>query len=191
MSDSLYDKSLKFENSSVEKINISYDKLPNITQLGFVILHIMDSMNSESQVDRKVKLPYTIFSENGNTGKVEFNNLIKYQRIIKKYMDNEGYINDVYEKIKFDNLARHKRYIDFIEDKYEDIVSELCIKNQYNPNILTEKLKLIRKEADNIFDKLIDKLLKTIKRDINLQDIFKEDKEWSVKLILVKALVVH
>jgi len=189
MNDTLYDKSLKIENSKIDNLEVTLEQFSDLTLLGRVILSFLNAENLDNKIDRKTKLAYKIFSKDNEIGKVEFNHLIKHKRTIKKYMEYQSYINQAYEIVRLDNIVNYHRYIDMIEDTYWDIVASLCQENNIDPNIDKARIDFVQKNSDEIFDSIFQKLLSYVKKDINIQNTYKENKERAITIILVKAFI--
>ena len=96
-------------------------------------------------------------------------------------MNFEGYVVDVYNEIKNNDIFGHKAYIHFIENKYKNRLYEL--KKKYPSENILELY------SDEIIDYIFNELIILLKNDKLLVDISIEKKEMLLQIILVKAFI--
>jgi hypothetical protein len=164
----------------------SYFNMQNeITQIGEIITKLFDEMkkyNGKHKLieneERIEKLPYTVEE------KINFNSLKRNKDYIFKYMNFEGYINEIYSEKTNEQFLEHLAYIDFIEGLY---ANQKNIKQKDNTD---KSLKeVINLYSDDIFDAILKDLESFIKIDRSLTHIKFEIKNMLLKIILVKAFI--
>lgn len=128
-------------------------------------------------MDEILDLPETINPPNPDT-KISYNNVVRYEPIIREFAPYQGKLNKIYEEIEKEGSTKKELVLHKIKTTY------YTVKKEY------PKIQDVRKNADIIFDKVIEKISENIdKAPNNLAEIDQETMEFSLMIIIVDAFM--
>lgn len=152
----------------------NYIKVPTLlSSLIKKLCNVFDENPSNSDI---IILPYT------PEEKIAYNNVIQYKYII---MDNSKYYticNSILDTLDNHNIGCKSKILKSIKLKYDEIVGELLLDNSQ-----AEKIELIRKNADNIINKMKDFL--RIRLEQGDEMLTQEDIDCGLAIIVVYAFL--
>jgi hypothetical protein len=110
--------------------------------------------------------------------KISFNNVIRYETVIREFAPYQGKLNKIYEEIEKEGSTKKELVLYNIKGIY------INVKKDYH------NIDDIRKNADIIFDKVIEKIWDNIDKAPNRLDEFDQETiDFSLMIIIVDAFM--
>ncbi len=129
------------------------------------------------KMDEILDLSETENAPNTET-KILFNNIIRYEPIIREFAPYQVKLNKIYEEIEKEGSTKKELVLHNIKRVY------LSVKSEYN------NIEEIRKNADIILDKVIEKILDNIDNAPNkLEEFDQETIDFSLMIVIVDAFM--
>ena len=128
-------------------------------------------------MDEVLTLPQATNAPNPDE-KMYYNNIIRYGSIIREFAPYQGKLNKIYEEIEKEGSTKKALVLHNIKMLYHNI------KKGY------PKMEDIKKNADSIFDKVIERIWENIENASNkLNELDKETIEFSLMIVVVDAFM--
>lgn len=129
------------------------------------------------KMDEVLDLPDAIKAPNPEE-KILYNNIIRYESIIREFAPYQGKLNKIYEEIEKEGSTKKALVLYNIKMLYHNV------KKDY------PQIEDIKKNADSIFDKVIEKIWENIDEAPNkINEFDKETIEFSVMIVVVDAFM--
>lgn len=129
------------------------------------------------RMDKILDLSESVNAPNTKT-KILFNNIIRYEPIIREFAPYQVKLNSIYDEIEREGSTKKELVLHNIKRVY------LSIKSEYND------IEDIRKNADIIFDKVIEKIWDQIDNAPNkLGEFDQETIDFSLMIVIVDAFM--
>jgi hypothetical protein len=129
------------------------------------------------KMDEVLDLPEAINAPNPDE-KILYNNIIRYESIIREFAPYQGKLNKIYEEIEKEGSTKKALVLHNIKMLYHKI------KKDY------PQMEDIKKNADSIFDKVIEKIWENIEVAPNkIKEFDKETIEFSLMIVVVDAFM--
>jgi len=129
------------------------------------------------KMDEVLDLPEAINAPNPDE-KILYNNIIRYESIIREFAPYQGKLNKIYEEIEKEGSTKKVLVLHNIKMLYHNI------KKEY------PQMEDIKKNADSIIDKVIEKIWKIIENAPNkINEFDKETIEFSLMIVIVDAFM--
>ncbi len=178
-----------WNNQTIHNNNIIVDKKylnhllkfqNNPSDVNHIVLSLYNAITEDKILSGKRILPPKIEE------KISFNNVIVYKALIEtNFSENGFYLDSAYDALDYDTPGRKKIFLGYINTLYLSILGE-HLKN----NSTSDKLDVIRKNADNIIIEVINSLLVRIANNSkSIEHISSESVEYNVIAIVCHAFV--
>ncbi|WP_417367311.1 ABC-three component system protein [Flavobacterium beibuense] len=129
------------------------------------------------KMDEILDLPQPINAPNPSD-KISFNNIQRYESVIKEFAVYQGKLNKIYEEIEREGSTKKELVLHNIKRLYINVRKDYAT------------IEDIRKNADIIVDRVIEKMLENIDKASNKLDEFdQETVEFSLMIIIVDAFM--
>lgn len=129
------------------------------------------------KMDEVLDLPDAINAPNPDE-KILYNNIIRYESIIREFAPYQGKLNKIYEEIEKEGSTKKALVLHNIKMLYNKV------KKDY------PQMEDIKKNADSIFDKVIEKIWENIEVAPNkIKEFDKETIEFSLMIVVVDAFM--
>ena len=129
------------------------------------------------KMDEVLDLPEAINAPNPDK-KILYNNIIRYESIIREFAPYQGKLNKIYEEIEKEGSTKKALVLHNIKMLYHKV------KKDY------PQMEDIKKNADSIFDKVIEKIWENIEVAPNrIKEFDKETIEFSLMIVVVDAFM--
>jgi hypothetical protein len=129
------------------------------------------------KMDEVLDLPEAINAPNPDE-KILYNNIFRYESIIREFAPYQGKLNKIYEEIEKEGSTKKALVLHNIKMLYHKV------KKDY------PQMEDIKKNADSIFDKVIEKIWENIEVAPNkINEFDKETIEFSLMIIVVDAFM--
>lgn len=129
------------------------------------------------KMDEVLDLPEAINAPNPDE-KILYNNIIRYESIIREFAPYQGKLNKIYEEIEKEGSTKKALVLHNIKMLYHKV------KKDY------PQMEDIKKNADSIFDKVIEKIWENIEVAPNkIKEFDKETIEFSLMIVVVDAFM--
>lgn len=110
--------------------------------------------------------------------KIAYNNVVRYESVIREFAPYQGKLNKIYEEIEKAGATKKELVLYNIKKLYHNVKSDYANMNE------------IRDNADIIFDRVIEKLLDNIDKAPNKLDEFdSETIDFSLMIVVVDAFM--